>query len=148
MSDWGSCQYEGAVKVFDQLRGAEQSSGRMGACQRVGIKVGGNPANQNSLLRVSNQVIDDEKQARHDYGELTHDEPVPESFESFDEIFEWLRDEAWDLWSTAPYLGQLVFPDLELPEDLGENPLTGFWCFWLLSNHVVSSEDCFIGFST
>jgi hypothetical protein len=56
VNDWGSCQYSGALDIFNALAMLESQHGRMGALEHLGIKIKGH-LTVNSLKRVSEIFI-------------------------------------------------------------------------------------------
>ena len=70
--------------------------------------------------------------------------------DSLDCLFEWAKEQSWDLWSAAPVIVPFGFKELDikgLPAH-EDNIETGFYCWLAWSYKLVTSQDAFDGYDT
>jgi hypothetical protein len=152
---WGSCQYDAAVEMYDGLMELQEEFGRdivMKANGCENVKPGEFAECRKHFVNEVN-------------ADLEPDEFIVESdFVNVENMFDYCRDFSWDLWSAAPFIACIMFPELNLnnfpktPPDKtfgpilnklvqSENDVTGFCC-WLLKSFELADESDFIGFDT
>jgi len=159
---WGSCQYDAAAEMYRQLCITAKECGR----SRILTIFEANTFRQQSEEAVYAAICHIYRGSTEDEEELAHVNKViavyPEPTVS--NCFKICRSLAWDLWSTAPEIACIVFPDLDLTKvpdthkDKLFGPLlnqivqsgndrTGFCC-WLLESFGYATEADFMDFDT
>ena len=151
--DWGSCQYETAADFFAVLE--DQGFDGLG----ITVKFDRTFHTKEVLPIILNELKND--WADDEWGRLV-DPEFPNEFESIEEVFDWCRNESWDLWSAAPFIADFCFQNLdftnmEKPTGFGpignqmvqsENYLTGACCFLLKKHGYITDDSVFSGFDT
>ena len=140
---WGSSQYDSAQEMYK-------------ACM-----VQPSPHQVSSILHYNTprelEDIIERFQIRiiKDYGEdedYAKDIEKLKDIKTIDDMFEFTKKLAWDLWTAAPTMAELSFAvykvnDSHNPEGLISNNLTGFCCY-LLTYFFNVKEEAFMGFDT
>ena len=159
LCDWGSCQYTGAYNMFKALEKSGMDP------LKVDVRYTNVNTKEYALDEFKRCMEHDLKRSaeKYDFAEELRDwNAAKDGIKSVDDCFEFLKDQAWDLWSAAPWIAEICFDNLELLNvekadgagpilnvmAQGENNQTGFFC-WLMSKHgFVSDEGAFDGFDT
>lgn len=164
--EWGSCQYDAAAEMFDRCIEMEAGIGRNAVLESLGIGCVDDLASQ--LPNIAYEKLVEEMRTRwltDDYM-LANLEECVEKYpdKTISNCFKICADMAMDLWTTAPYIVKLVFPNIELDKipptphnklygpTLNQiaqagNDATGFCC-WLMVSFDLATELDFIGFDT
>jgi hypothetical protein len=160
--DLGSCQYDGIADIIDIYDSHDltipQLATVMGATFSPGPKT---PA----AKVIAKFKKEQEKEIRSTAKEYKED-PKKDlarlaKVKSLNKAFDFLKDQADDLWSAAPYIAALCFPKMKLkgmPKAPGfgpqwnvlaqnENYEVGFYCCLLMEEYKVDFES-FEGFDT
>ena len=152
--DWGSCQYEEAANLFAVLEHQGFTS--------LGIEV---KFDRSFHIKEILPAILNELKADFGCPHCINDPDYlefPVEFTSIEEVFDWCKAEAWDLWSAASFIADfcfkgLNFTNMETPIGFGpllnkmvqsENYLTGASCFLLMEHGFVTDDSIFSGFDT
>ena len=163
---WGSCQYDRAAQYYAMLCQLEKEFGRDNVLQTQGITLNDPLPNEQiwsafhaAMLETINDYDDDEFQAemREELGPI-------DTTKDIDDMFDMLRNMAWDLWAAAPFMFDVVFPNavidkkLKTPDKYCFGPVlnkavqscndeTGLYC-WVLHSFADVHESNFVDFDT
>lgn len=163
VNEWGSCQYNTARQVYMELLKLELCYGKGAVTTKLGIKV-------DPVIPFEGEVLKNFKESH--FEDLAKWEAMGEDMaclrvqledvRDITEAFHFLRDWSWDLWSVAPYIAAIVFPELclgKMPDAPGFGPMlsvmaqsdncrVGVICWLLKSYGYVEDDEPFQGFDT
>jgi hypothetical protein len=162
--EWGSCQYDAAAEMFDRCIEMEGDIGRkavfdaLGLVKPMGVSMLAASVYDKMLqMHIDSCDDDDEREHVRNIADTHYDKTISNCFKI-------CACMSWDLWSTAPHIVKLVFPNIDLDNipptphsklygpTLNQiaqagNDCTGFCC-WLLMSFGLADELDFIGFDT
>ncbi len=167
VNDWGSCQYSSAKWLYDLYFKLREESSFEEVLESLNIRV--------SSISVNSRLdFDAIKHDFVDYFDEEWDDLAPDWQEDVaddyremkkatkvEDLFEFLRNMAWDLWGAAPRIASCAFPglDIKVEESPGYGPVfniltqsenfeVAVCCILLKEFGYVENEDCFSGFCT
>jgi len=122
---WGSCQYSGALAVYNLYNEIRKDLNKQDTLEVLGIKFSFTKIlsfeeAKKSWLDELNEVYGDDLE----YWQEMLDNAARAS--SFDEMFEASKNMASDLWTTAPTIAESVFQNMQLvdvPAAIGIGPV-------------------------
>lgn len=166
VNEWGSCQYTGALNMFNALETLTKKHGKEEAFKMLHLHAshkGVTPVKvawatfRREMLEVGREM---------DYTKIEIN-AINSWFQrtppSVDAMFTFCREHSWDLWGTAPFVAKLIFKGLvtEASTAPGTGPIMNVavqsenynvgLCCWLLWNEGLitdSPEKVFGGFDT
>jgi hypothetical protein len=172
VNEWGSCQYTTAINMFDTL---EHTKAFLRKKKKKVIT--NNDVLKKLDLTVAYKRITPLEEAWKKFekemieyieemGDPTWWEDVKkelkEATPSVDAMFEIAKHQSWDLWSTAPYIANIMFENLrvgKVPKASGVGPIgnvlaqeenlsTGLHCWLLWNERLVKDQKAFAEFDT
>jgi hypothetical protein len=180
VNDFGSCQYTGALNMFNTLQyfykkrrpgGADCPTAEVARMRqrdatfaKLGLQVTYKSVTPlgKAWKAFSKEMIESRSdKAIWDASDRKEVKEILKAFPSVDIMFLICRDQAWDLWSAAPFIANLMFKDLKIiiPKAPGVGPIlnvavqgenynTGLCCWLLYNEGLVKDVDVFSGFDT
>ena len=162
---WGSCQYNGALKVYDLYFKMRNDLSRDDTWELLGIKVtidGINPISEIKNAFVTTVIQKYHKYKHYKNGEKQRIAMNARRVVSYDDMFYFQRSMAQDLWYAAPRAAIYAFKNFELsdvPAAPGIGPVgnvavqnknyrVGLCCALLTDYKIVLNELSFAGFDT
>jgi hypothetical protein len=162
VNSWGSCQYTGALDLYNVLNKLEEKFGFDEAVNKIGIVFKYDKIR--SFDDIKKDFVEDitEYYVGRGTEEKRHQRvTVARRANNVDELFYACRNYAWDLWKAAPFIANLAFDNLiygieRAPgrgpvgnvEVQGMNYETGFCCWLLKTKGIIQNEDSFKRFDT
>lgn len=145
---WGSCQYAGTAALYTRLCEQEARYSRGTILTEYGLHVGPTVPFEGDLLRsfketVSIDLNDPEVEATSEEGYRT----AVEGIKTVTAALQFLRDQAWDLWSGIPYIAKFIFPGLAMGKVDHEHEI-GVLCWLLKSYGYVEDDEAFENWDT
>ena len=156
VNDWGSCQYSGALAMYNTFQKIRKDLSYDDTLLVLGLKV--TFEDKRDIDTIQAMIL--EKFSYNDFANDFTDE-IPKT-KNVDDFFDMFNDCGWDLWSTASFMAPICFGDLVIegvPEASGYGPIgnqlvqshnynTGLICVLLVEHEMVEDTDCFSGFDT
>lgn len=145
---WGSAQYDDTAEQYADLCKQEAQNGRNAVHVKYKITVGITVVLAGDLLESLKDALCVDAVDAEVVGDDTSEFRASLSgIKSVTDVLHFLRDQAWDLWSAAPYIAKFVFPELNLGEICHEHT-TGVMCWLLKSYNFVVDDEPFKGWDT
>ena len=136
---WGSCQYDCSALQYAELLKEELRDGRDKVLAKNAIKVGPVVTFNEDVLRELKDALCLDVIDKEVVGDDTSEfRATLEPIKTVVDMLHFLRDQAWDLWSAAPYVARFVFPELNSEVDYEDE--TGTIC-WLLKSYGFVNDD-------
>ena len=162
---WGSCQYDVAAIMFQELLKAQNELGGPEMLKRKKIDVSGQVKPDVVYDKIANDMITTWTDDDNDYMlQNVHKAIAAHPEKTISSCFSLCRDMSWDLWSAAPTIAKLVFPNFnydalpETPDDMCFGPILNravqsenipvAFCCWILNMLTDATEDDFTDFDT
>lgn len=164
---WGSCQYDSAADFYKEIIGTKRTIGAKLA--KKGITAtwerlrSWDEIKKLAIKYFDRRYFDNKEwQTYYKKSELTEHRKQLLAVKSIDELFEYCKHQAWDLWTAAPTIAEWAFTKLKLhdvpvPDDVrgpimnqmvqSENNKVGVYCA-LLNAYFDVKEESFTGFDT
>jgi hypothetical protein len=162
---WGSCQYSSALATYDLYFKMRETLSMKDTLDLLGVKFAFD--RKNTFTNIRQSFVDEIEKNYADYDWYTEEE-VKERVEAakraknFDDMFETVANNSWDLWSAAPFVAGYAFENYTLegaPESPGTGPILnvavqsvnlkiGLLCALLKDYKQVKEEKSFVGFDT
>jgi len=153
VNDWGSCQYTTALNTFNILNKLEANYGFETTLHIMNIKMDITPRTfdkmKKDFLHLIEMRYSGSPWSQEDYEEKMN---MAEQVTSIEGMFDFCRNSSWDLWTTAPFIFELCFPEfaIKFPYENDEDFInfeTGFYC-WIIHCLYGVEEEAFKNYDT
>lgn len=107
---WGSCQYESAYEFYHEIKGTKETI--LNNLMRRGIKV-----TFRELLpfeQIKSMFLKEILETLDDPEDMQLFRNAIKKYKSIADLLGFLKDNAWDLWSAAPFMAGIAFVQLDI----------------------------------
>ena len=152
VNKWGSCQYSTALAVFNAIQKIvdEDHHWHMveARLKKNGIEISLGENDEKNFLENF------KKEIKKYYNDDTDEDPeyYNNMISQLNEVkngadmMRFLRSQAWDLWTAAPFVAKLMWPNIEITNT--EYCGTGLYCAILYHQGIVQDDESFANFDT